>query len=328
MGKFLRNTLLFLLPFAGVLGWLWHDTPAIAYRYMMVQKDCRTGMWIYHRLYESALPIDVAFIGTSKTMCDVDDVLLEQRLRSERARDLHVANLGVCRIGENLHWWVARELFAKKPPRYLIKEVSTDLRFNSHFHFPYVSSAADVLSAPMVINPDYLGDIVDMSWYRLVYQHERLLGVTRSYEEPLTDSAHSFLYIQGDMVADPAQMARVKEKRARNLGPGLPQGAARWYYDLAARHPKHYLEDLKAMCDAHGTQLIFLYLPVYGAAAAQPQEIDYLQGLGTVWIPPDSIFQNPELHFDDSHLNQAGARKLSDWLVDQCAALPPAQNSK
>ena len=89
MRKFIRNILLFGLPFLGVLTWLLASEPEKAYSYNMIQKDCRTGGWMYRRLYESDAPVDVAFVGTSKTMCDVNDSLLQHRVKTELGPDTH-----------------------------------------------------------------------------------------------------------------------------------------------------------------------------------------------------------------------------------------------
>ncbi|HEX2900908.1 MAG TPA: hypothetical protein VHS96_14400, partial [Bacteroidia bacterium] len=321
MRKFLRNILLFGLPFGVLLGWLLASSPGRAYSYNMIQKDCRTGGWMFRRLHESPAPVDVAFVGTSKTMCDINDSLLQHRLRTEHGREMQVANFGVCRLGENLHWLLARDLFAQKHPRYLVVEVSTEMATNSHFHFPYLAASKDVLGAPLWANSDYLSDLTQLCWNRLVYQREHLLGIDRKFEDYLNDSLHSFMVVANDIVADSAEMARVKTRRQKNLSQALPSGPARWVYDAAVRPAKHYFRSMADLCRQNGAGIIFLYLPEYGTPTRSPQELAFFQEMGPVWIPPDSIFGNPSLHMDHSHLNMHGARKLSDWLTANLAAL-------
>ena len=325
MRKLIQNIALFSLPIWILLGILYLQNPPKSYSYTMIQKDCRTGTWIYKRLFESQVPIDIAFIGTSKTMCDVNDALLEEQLSKTFNLKRKIANLGVCRTGENLHYLIARDLFAQKKPKAIVLELSTKMVSNSHFHFPYLAAFEDVLAAPKIINNDYLGDFVTLGWNRLIYQREKLFGIERKFEEILDDSLHSYMLVEKDMVADSADMERVKAKRTISLSSAAPKGIGAWIYGLESRIPKYYFEEIAHLAQVNGTQLIFLYLPVYGAASDAPQELNYYQQFGTVWIPPDSVFGDSKLHMDNSHLNNAGATKLNDWLVSQVARLAIAE---
>lgn len=322
MRKFLLHIALFLLPLLGLLAWMLLDTPDRAWAYRMVQKDCRTGDWIYRRLHHVDAPVDVAFVGTSKTMCNVNDSLLEYRLLRDHGRSLRVANFGVCRKGENVHWIIARDIIQGKGPRHLVLEVSDDLATNSHFAFPYLATAGDALGAPLWANSDYLADLVSLGWNRLVYQRERLLGIERHFEDPLADSLHSFMVVANDGHADSAEMATTHRKRSDRLTQGLPTGFSRLWYAAETAPPRHYFRAIADLCKQHGTQLTLLYLPIYGTERHPPLESGFLQSLAPVWIPPDSVFGNPNLYFDNSHLNMQGARNLSDWLAAKVATLP------
>jgi hypothetical protein len=321
MRRFLRHILLFGLPFTGLLAWLLWATPEKQWSYNMIQKDCRTGGWMYRRLYEVAAPVDVAFVGTSKTLCDVQDSLLEGRLLAEHGRRMHIANFGVCRLGENLHWLITRDIFLKKRPRYLIVEVSTEISTNSHFHFPYLARAGDVLGAPLWANSDYVTDLVQLGWNRLVYHRERILGIARRFGDELPDSLHSFLTVAKDVVADSTEMARIKGKRQANTSVTVPEGLKGLKYRAESGPAKHYLRAMVELCKENGAQVVFLYLPVYGTPAKVPQEAAFFESMGPLWVPPDSVFGDARLHFDHSHLNMAGARKLTDWLVERLAQL-------
>lgn len=328
MRRFLRNIILFALPFALGLVWLFAGSYNKEYGYNMVTKDCRTGNWIYRRLYESPHPVDIAFLGTSKTMCDVHDGVLQNRLAEEKEIEVEVANFGVCRKGENLHYLIARDLFAQKPPKYLFVEVSTHLATNSHFHFPYLAESGDVLAPTMILNQDYISDIGDFAWNRLVYNRENLLGIRREFNDFLHDPQHSFMAVDSDIVADPVKMARKAESRSKNLAEGIPEGIGGWWYDMTTNYPKQYYKRVFELAQKHETEIYFLYLPVYGASGIPPRELDFYTEMGEVLTPPDSVFSNPTWHMDDSHLNQAGAAKFSDWLTQTVgnilnAELPP-----
>jgi hypothetical protein len=247
---------------------------------------------------------------------------VEAKLALQYGKHAHLANLGVCRIGENLHYLITKDLLAQKHPKYLLYELGPDLHTNSHFHFPYLATSSEAIDAAIFPNGDFLGDLLALGWNRLVYHREHALGIEREFEDFLEDSLHSFMVVPQDGIADSAGMARIKAKRQVNLTEALPTGGIGLLKQWESQYPKHYLTEVAALCKANGTELIFLYLPPYGAAAKRPQEWEFLAALGETWIPPDSIFHDYRLHFDDSHLNMRGASKLSDWLSEKLATLP------
>lgn len=309
---------LFALPFLVLLGWMAADgNYDKEYAYRQVQKDCRSGDWMYRRMFESDLPVDVAFIGTSKTMCDVNDSLLQRKLFQEKGIHTNIANLGVCRVGENLHYLIARDLFEQKQPKIVIVEVSTHIATNSHFHFPMVAGASDVLFPTVIYNDDLFHDINGFAWNRLIYHRERILGIERSYEDILHNPQHSFMQVANDVIADSSEMARIKKKRSEKLLSESPIGIPGLVNSLSTNYPKQYLRRIHELCQANDAQLYFLYLPVYGVPGDRPREADFYEEMAPILSPPDSIFRNPKLHFDVSHLNQRGATVFSDWLVDQ-----------
>jgi hypothetical protein len=319
--KFIRHIALFALPFVGLLVWLLASTPPKDYTYNRVLKDCRSGMWMHRRMYASPSPVDVAFIGTSKTMCDINDSLLQWTLLDKYHLPLEVANFGVCRTGENLHYLITRDLLAAKQPPLVVVEVGSVLHNNSHFHFPHVGTTGDVLGAPMWANSDYLGDIVQLTWNRLVYQRETALGIQRTFKDIMQDSLHSFMRVKKDAIADSTEMARVKAKRQRQVTDQIPTGIAGWVYQAETTPTKYYFQQIAQLCAAYHSQIVFLYLPAYGEAATAPQEKAFFETMGPVWIPPDSIFHNPKLHFDNSHLNMQGAATLNTWLAKKVAEM-------
>lgn len=288
--------------------------------YNAVQKDCRTGQWVYRRLFEVEERIDVAFIGTSMTMCDFNDRLLEQRLREERGLDLRVANLGICRIGENLHWLVARDLLEQKQPKLIFLEVPQRLLAASHPHFPYLArSLGDVLRAPMAPNGDYFIDAAEFAWGRWEAQRNALLGGGERYETFLEDSLHSYMEVADDRVAGKEEMEREKARRAGRPEQAPEGGWGALAYAIDQYPPQNYLNRIVRLGREKGTRVVFMYTPYYGVAGKMPRESGYYQERASLAVPPDSVFDDPGNFFDANHLNQVGAGKLTDWLVEEVA---------
>lgn len=104
---FLFGVASWLLTLAG----LWLPYPR-SQAYGSLPEDCYGhGPWLYHRLFEDPRPIDVAFLGSSRTLRAVHEEQVFPAVDSPV-----VANLGYCRLGRNLHWVIASDLMDTKPP--------------------------------------------------------------------------------------------------------------------------------------------------------------------------------------------------------------------
>jgi hypothetical protein len=70
-------------------------------------------------------------------------------------------------------------------------------------------------------------------------------------------------------------------------------------------------------CKKQEIDIIFLYLPAYGSPQDQPREYDTYKEMGALLLPPEVILKNKQHWFDENHLNQAGAEKLSLWVAGE-----------
>ena len=317
MRRFFFHIALFALPFIGLGAYIWLKEQPREVAYNAVQKDCRTGDWVYKRLFEVETPVDVAFVGTSKTMCGIDDRLLERRLLEEKGVEVHVANLGLCRIGENLHYLLVRDLLEQKQPRLLFVEAPQRLLAASHPHFPYLArDLGDVLGAPMTINGDYFSDLAEFAWWRWTSERNAWLGHYEDYSTFLEDERHSFMEVANDQVADPATLENDwnrRRYRAEQPPAGFLQGIG---YFLDQYPPQTYLRRMADLAEERGTKLVFLYTPAYGAANKMPREQGFYRETASLALPPDSVFNRQDFFFDPDHLNQRGAASLTDWLME------------
>ena len=109
-----------------------------------------------------------------------------------------------------------------------------------------------------------------------------------------------------------------------------PSGFSGFWYDWQTLAPKAYYKRIHQLCQEAGTELYFLFLPIYGSPARQPWEQGFFKEMAPVLLPPDSVFKSSRLHMDDSHLNQVGAKALADWLTEQVGnalgAKPPGSD--
>lgn len=295
----LGGILLFILPFDPV------------YAYANIEKHCRNGNWIQHQLNHSTENIDIALIGTSRTMCAVSDYLLEEVLEDSGAVDLRVANLGFARPGRSLHYAFTKTLLAHHQPNVLILEVQSRESKNSHLDFPYIADAADVISAKMFMNTDYMSDVFTAAKVRFLYWRGKLLGEQLSIDSEDVLRSHSFIPGGPLLNIDDSYLDPIPFRPT-------PTGLEATFHTIQYSYPHHYLRRIKEMCAQQGVALRFLYLPNFNDDQAQlPLDLNMFETWAPVWIPPDDIIHTVGNYMDPDHLNETGAAQLSAWLAKQ-----------
>ena len=302
MKKFYRNILLFLVPML-LLILLIRVNPRL--RYEGLAHDCfNHGIWIYDRIFNNNKRVDVAFFGSSHTINDVDDRLIEQRL----IKNLTVANFGYCRLGRNLSYVLLKELLKKKRPQYVFLEVREDEDYFSHPIFPYVASDRDVLFPHLLFDARYFSDI----WVHFSYKIELLQDAVFSKDNVVPVRTGNFGHSAFPDTASPAILAKAYAEQ--NKPDGRPSKTERNFHLAFARG---YLKAIGRLCEQGKIKLIFLYLPAYGSGLKQPKELATYAKYGEVWLPPQAVFDKKSNWHDAGHLNREGAKKLSLWLVQR-----------
>lgn len=273
------------------------------YNFSYTHDNCLgQGTWMYKRIYEDSLPIDIAFIGSSHTICAVNDSLLEMSMIQKRR--VNIANMGYCRLGRNLHHSFASRLCAVKQPGYIILEVSERENRMGHPEFGYFAEGKELLLPVLVYNPDLFKDMYYALSARMSGYKQVLLSTNNQPAVP----ARRYGYMNSSQVADPGQLIAAKVK---NKAWVKAKGFSRWFNN---RYPLSYIERIHRLTQEHNCALLFLYLPAYGAMA-EPEEAEFYRLKGELLIPPDSIYGNPAYWKDTDHMNEAGATSLTLWLA-------------
>ncbi|MEO0473842.1 MAG: hypothetical protein AAF206_29810 [Bacteroidota bacterium] len=297
--------MLFLLPFflgAIMLFILPYDP---AFGYTAIDGHCRNGNWMYQRIFQSEVAIDVALIGSSQTMCGVNDSLLDVLLPNMR-----VANLGYCRRGRSLHYAIIEQLMAHKQPSWIILEINPEEDRFSHINFPYIANSEDVLTAPL--NQRYMQDIWTALQQRFLFWRKKLNGKWQEKHQTAIAN-HSYLPAGPAAVLDPS---RVKGD-GRLLQKPL-DGFGQTEYDFSMRLPLYYLQKIADLCRERDIKLGFLYLPSRHHHPEQlPLEQQKYAEWGKVLIPPQEIIQAENSWMDPHHFNDIGSDKLSRWLAKE-----------
>lgn len=299
-----------------------HD-PYIRWQAIKVEAYARLG-WIFERIHFDPTPIDIAFIGTSHTMNGIDAEAFERQLSAATGSCVHAVNLAIPSYGRNLHWLLVRELLTHRQVRTLVIETFENETRKPHPLFAHVAEVADVLSAPVLININYLHDVVRLPWRQLSLWAEslspeawglrrrpdladydgsnvdntRVVNVGGIALTPLRDTA------MAPAALEAAAAAQRADKRLHWLGPRF----ADWEYVL----PNTYLRRILDLAHERGVEVVFLYLPGYGNP---PAPVDNRLYQGAPMLTANDVLARSDAWLDVNHLNMLGAARLTSRLA-------------
>ena len=275
--------------------------------------DCNTS-WIYYRLFQNEEPIDIAFMGTSHTGCGINDSLIETSLTKQYNKNKKIANLAYCTIGRDIQLPLVKDLLSNKNPEIVIMEVTEVESKSSHQDFPYIADLNDVIQSELIYNPSLIKGVYSAFFSRFDYTRKRSVK-TLELTAPLT-SQNSHSYVPFKFTADKKFLDEHEKKQVNRYS------KKRWdpMGDMKLRYPKKHIENIASLTKANGVKLVFLYLPSYGSRLEMPSEYDFYKNMGDVWIPPNSILENPEHWVDGEHLNYKGSTELAKWLTEEVAS--------
>lgn len=301
MKKLIINTLLFLIPIVIFIIVLPIDKRL---KYQGLKDDCfNHGIWIYDRIYNNDKPIDIAFMGSSHTVNGIDDKLISENIQLGEA-----VNLGYCRLGRNLSYVLLKDLIAEKKIKHLILEVLEDEDRYSHPIFPYISSTYDVLLPTPFFNRDIISDL----WTHFVYKTEILQDIIYQQEQRVPFRSEEYGFTTSTDTASVEYLDAIALERSKTEPP-----MSKFERDFHMNFARTYLSKIYNICKGNNIQITFLYIPAYGSLIDKPKEFETYSKYGKVLIAPKQILNNKNNWYDKGHLNQAGARALSLWLIDQ-----------
>jgi hypothetical protein len=317
---------IFVILTAGVLIALPHD------KYLRYQAPndpkAPNSYWIYERIHFDPTPIDIAFIGTSRTGLSVHTRRLEQDLA---ARGIHAkaVNFYGVRNGVNMQYVIAKELLSNRKIKLLVLEMTENEERKPHEFFFMYADPMDILNAPLLINMNYLADVARLPGRQLDLALQTELQkwglrhpdfVPPPYEGPNLDHAEFVQTLDKDVVYHrtightKAEMEALRSQWVRGVtGRVLP----RPFGDLEFRFPRYYENEILDLARAHGTKVVFLYLPQYGGPQDPPPYALYANR--AEMINPWAEIQDYRLWIDVTHLNWDGAKRLTDYLADVLA---------
>jgi len=269
--------------------------------------------WIYERIHFDPTPIDVVFIGTSRTVAGIDSAIVEQTCRNAGGKYCSSVNFALLNLGRNIHWLLAREVIQARNPRLLVVEVQETEFRALHPLFPYLADPVDIVSAPLVINTSYLPDLGRLPARQISLFAENLAlslfgaemkFVPSHYRGPHWDDTSKF---QSNVVSV-AELERERTHLA-SVGAGklrLPTPLRQFEY----RANIFYLKKLLNLAREKNISICFLYIPTFNRTST-PVFANLYDKFGPTWQVSEEIANRHELWRDVDHLNYDGAVALS-----------------
>ncbi|MEH3045541.1 hypothetical protein [Sphingomonas adhaesiva] len=317
-----------------------HD-PFVRWQAVRTEAYARLG-WVYERVHADPTPTDVVLIGTSHTMNGLDGLAIARQIaadgvRAPDGRCLTVTNLSIPSYGRNMHWAVARELLRTRRPRAIVLEVFENETRKAHPLFSHVAETRDLLDAPMLLNQNYVADLIRLPYRQVQLGVESLapreFGLKTRFDRANYDGSTvnntRVVNVGGRALSppmtkamDPAELdAAAQANRDNKNLHMLPESLERYEYAV----PRHYLNGILEMADKAGVPVYFLYLPGYGMP---PRPYDMRLYAGRPMLEVNDLLARRDFFQDPAHLNAQGAAAVSRRVGDLMAgALRPASSA-
>lgn len=302
MRTLILKIIFFLIPILFLLYWFPVSERKL---YAGLKETCANrSLWVYDRNVLNQYPADIIFFGSSHTLNGIDDKLIDEQLNSQ---NVSVVNMGQCSLGVDLYYAYLKEAIKYKKPKHIIMEVRNTENRYSHPVFPYIASNKDVLIEPVLFNRDYISNNYRHIYYKMEIIRDIIFGDSLNNEV----NAESF----GCRAIDDTMDLTALQQAKNNYKEDEPMSKfATWFY---MSWPRSYYEKIAALCKSNQIEITFLYIPAYIEPYRIPDEYNFYGHYGKVLMPPDSIFRNTAYWFDESHLNQTGAKALSSWVAEK-----------
>ena len=288
--------------------------------------------WIYERSHFDPRPIDVVFLGPSRTGAGVNAPRLMSALDARGLRS-NVVNFSLPEAGRNSNWAVAEEVFAAKKPKLVILGVTEKPSRFGHSAFKYVGEASAIADPGYPSDFHYFSDLIYLPFRQLrLFAADWVpggLGLAKQfnpsrYRGQSVDTTGSIVLPDGrikdgEHPGTPAELAQGAKKYEAGIhSPFLPESLA----DLEFGDERHYVRAIADLARKNGAKVAFLFLPYYtGPSRLQDvQELKFYEQFGPV-LNAGFLSPHAEWFADNGHLTRTGAKALTDWLVDPVAEL-------
>jgi hypothetical protein len=290
-------------------------------------KSAPRAHWIYQRIHFDATPIDIAFIGSSRTGRSIHSLRLQQDLAA-RGVEANAVNFYMFRSGRNMHYAIAKELLENRKVKLLVLEITEWEDRLTHPDYVFLADPTDIVFAPMVINFRYLTDLARLPGRQVdlfLQTTRKRLGIDHTdsvlppYEGPHLDQAEFLTSLDGarhdfndEHTLEHMEALRVAQEAniTRSLLPASLSG-------LEYRMPRYYIDKTLALAARHGARVVFLFVPRYGGPSTPPSYAQFADRASL--INPAVLVSDYRYWSEETHMNWSGARLVTDFVAERIA---------
>jgi hypothetical protein len=281
--------------------------------------------WMYERVHFDPKPIDIAVFGSSRTELGISAAAVERDL-AQRGQRANVVNFSLDGSGRDIQWAILHEIYKAKSPKAVVLMVDDQPYPFGHQTFKYIAQADAVAFPPTPFLHNYLYNLAYLPIRKLTLfganLFPSLFGLTKQfdpdrYARSPTDFTTSFFHAGKliDMEHPVPRATLLAEPRIPFPNTTVGRALAR----INGGEDHLYIRKIAAEARAHGTQVIFLFLPMFNGPESV-SDLDFLKQFGPVLNYGD-LAQKDELYENWAHLNHAGAMTASARLADAIADL-------
>jgi len=282
----------------------------------------------YERLHFDPTPVDVLFVGSSRTASAINPPLLESFLR-ERGYPLRVVDMSLPASGMDIRVTQIGEALRAKPGiKLIVIDVVEALPRDGHQAFGTLGSTSDLLSGPLLVNRNLPGNILRLPMRQIklatasavpeVFGYERQFNPAR-YPGPAFDfgggntqdaSAETYLTETHRLA-----LQDESDRRKREITPPiLPESLA--YLEFGVSRTS--IDRIIKMAKAHNTKVAFMFLPFYEGYKV-PRDADWVRQRGNLWVA-DWIMSDPRNYKDAAHSSVIVREPLNRWASERIIA--------
>jgi hypothetical protein len=278
--------------------------------------------WGYERIHFDPRPVDVAIVGPSTSMLGLSANEIESQL-SLQGKSANVVNFSAPATGRNTNWAVINEIYKAKAPKLIVVAIDPSPFPFGHPAFELIAPAMSVISPPAPLLHNWLHDLAYLPSRQTRLFAARFFpqtfGLTKqfdekAYAEARTDYSSRFFF-EGKWTEMEREVPLATLQAERHLvKPSLVSRVLEWCCNDG--DDRVYTREIAREANAHGTRLLFVYIPSFSDTGLTDRE--YYEQFGQVLDNGDLAGQE-KLFSSAGHLNHAGAMIASDRVAKAVA---------